>query len=806
MSEKRTAVDEHRYLFTTEVDRDGFPTFIAVHWTGLSFSAADTFLGPLRDYLRPRHEVSEVWFVFPEDLLPLVTALRASERFGDDGDASAPREYRFFSIDVHGTFHEQLRDDTHPHPVTADTAHDVVQDGLRQLFRDSEALATAAAGFHFTHPSGSHSEHFIRTSQAVSRVHHAYFVAMALLRRLAAPTGDSTIWVDTAAISVVGYAYADLLRRAGITGRHRIETFGGYNGLEPNLRPEPQDIVLVSGSTSGSLARRVISKKKVTDDQVITLFYISADHWPGQSGLVLCDLSDRDLKAHPSVRASRIAPYKTFNTGDCQACNIGSGEIHLDGDSFFPATSELDLRMPSFTERPLRGVSGPGRKPSEITHFDGSNYFDDLLGLDAITFDRGTSAGPSPHGVSTRLGHLFTDSTSPVSQQIIAAAKHAAEGDVVAVVSLLDDDSTALGQMLADELIGAESENNLQVVKDEPATWREWRQAGAASLHDLDGGTILVCAAVLGSGRQFTSVSRDLRKVTGKFHLRYFVAAAHPESSTTWDMLEKTLKRVSDSETSKLNYVWKLPREPRFPGSKTPWGREDATLRTVGAWLLANNSDAHLLAALERRLEALALLNGSTLFMGAGETGVIAQVNAKFALWPFDWTTHDSDAVPTHAEIYATVAHLLYESRRRSPHIESRTITARRHGYALHPAVFDRFNDPVIQAALIRASEPGELNYTTDEDASRAVADLLWFVLSNIGGEAGDAAYEFLLALAEGLDEGGSSGLRVKERPLASLLIQVREMYGDGFESLNESAPHVRALLLYLGGHIARTE
>lgn len=804
MTEKRTFIDENRYLFTTEVERDGFTTFAAVHWTGLNFSAAETFLVPLRAYLRPRHEISEVWFVFPEDLLPLFTTLSTSERFGAEGDTSAPREYRFFSVDAQAQFSEQLRDAAHTNPVDDGIATDVVQDGLRQLFRDSEALATAAAGFHFTHPSGSHSEHFIRTSQAVSRVHHAYFVAMALLRTLSTPTADSTIWVDTAAISAAGYAYADLLRRGGVSGYHRIETFGGYSGLETNLRPEPADIVLISGSTSGSLARQIVEDKNVPGEQVITLFYISKDTWPDAAGLMLCDLSNREPKAHPSVRESRVTPYDTFKNGSCRACEIGSGEIQLDGDSFFPATSALDLRMPSFTERPLRELKGPRRKLSdELTQFDGSNYFDDLLGLDAITFDRGTSAGPSPHGVSTRLGHIFKTPASSISQRIITAAKEAAEGKVVAIVSLLDDDSTALGQMLANTFIGTTAVNNLEDIGDEPATWREWRVAETSSLDDLEEGTILVCAAVLGSGRQFTSVSRDLRKITGSFHLRYFVAAAHPESSTTWDMLEKTLKRVSDSETSELNHVWKLPREPRFPGSKTPWGREEATLRVVGEWLGDNNGDAALVEALVARLEALGSVDSSKLFVGARKDGVIARVNAKFALWPFDWTTHDSRAVPTHAEIYATVAHLLYESRRRSPHIESRTITARRHGYALHPAVFDRFNDPVIQAALIRAAEPGELNYTTDADASRAVADLLWFVLSNIRSEAGGAAYEFLLALSEGLSTKGSAGLRITTRSLATLFSQIKEAYGDEFEELHEPAPHVRALLVYLNGQIS---
>lgn len=799
MTGQRTFVDENRYLFTTDVDHDDFPTFVVVQWTALSFVAAEDFLVPLRSYLRPRHEVSEVWMLFPEDLLPKFEELRRSERFAAD-DVVGPRIYRFFAVAPSGELHEELRvEGQDVVEVTDSVAGAVIEDGLRQLFRDTDSLATAAAGFHFTHPSGTHSEHFIRSSQSVSRTNHCYFMAMALLRVVDSEPEDATIWVDTAAIAPVAYAYIDLLRRGGLAGVRRVESFGGYGGMETSLRPVPHDLVLVSGSTSGSLAKAVVVDKRVPLASVVTLFYLGQELPPAEAGAVLCDLTNRDDRAHPSIRESRILPYQTFSAGTCRICAMGSGEIRLEGDSFFPATLQLDMRMPTFADRPLHGVSGPRH---DILSFDGQDYFEDLFGTGAITYAAGTPVDGSPHGVSTRLKHLLdVEERNAFTIRLDTAVQRSLEGaaPVAAVLSLLDDDSTALGKLLATRLLSTNREDNLD---EEDVTWREWRLPGAESLSEaVEGGTILVCAAVVGSGRTLTSVSRDLRKVTGTFDTRYIVAAAHPESSTTWNMLTQTLRRVSPTDTSTLTQIWRLPREPRFPDAKSPWAREQATLTAVGTWLSNRREYRGLVPALENRTLQLGKLNSDTLFAGA--KGDIASVNANFALWPFDWTKHSSGATPTHAEIYATVAHMLYESRRRSPRVDSRNITARRHGYALHPAVFDRFNDPVIQAAFLRAAEPGELHYTTDADASRAVADLLWFVLSNCSGEAGDAAYEFLLALCEGCDHENAPGMRIAPGSLRSVLAQLEDdrHLGTDFDKLDVSSNHVRALLLYLRDH-----
>ncbi|KFF58403.1 hypothetical protein JF66_18820 [Cryobacterium sp. MLB-32] len=90
------------------------------------------------------------------------------------------------------------------------------------------------------------------------------------------------------------------------------------------------------------------------------------------------------------------------------------------------------------------------------------------------------------------------------------------------MVSLLDEDSTALGRLVAQEILKTALDDNLY---EQGATWREWRNFGADRLTDVaHGGTVWVCAAVVGSGRQLTAVSRQFRKVPGESSTLYQVA------------------------------------------------------------------------------------------------------------------------------------------------------------------------------------------------------------------------------------------------------------------------------------------
>ena len=61
--------------------------------------------------------------------------------------------------------------------------------------------------------------------------------------------------------------------------------------------------------------------------------------------------------------------------------------------------------------------------------------------------------------------------------------------------------------------------------------------------------------------------------------------------------------------------------------------------------------------------------------------------------------------------------------------------------------MFVRFNDGILQASLLRASRPCELDYSASDDLSRQFTATCLSVLVNCGQNVGEAALEFVHAL-----------------------------------------------------------
>lgn len=68
----------------------------------------------------------------------------------------------------------------------------------------------------------------------------------------------------------------------------------------------------------------------------------------------------------------------------------------------------------------------------------------------------------------------------------------------------------------------------------------------------------------------------------------------------------------------------------------------------------------------------------------------------------------------------------------------------------ISPRCFERFNDGVVQAALLRAAYPGELDYSSDHSLSEEMKGVLEFIFGHARVDAGEATNDFLLALVAG--------------------------------------------------------
>lgn len=814
----RTHVDNDAFIFATDISiGGGYRTTVAVQWSAFAFEASPAHLIAIDRFLKPRPEVAEAWFVFPKDVQSTFAALSNLDEFKNRAMHLSLVHFRLFEVDSGGDWHETVVGDPPrghaPLPLGPGILQQVRSDGMRQIFRDTESLSPASAGYHYERPGRGHSEVFMRTSQSVARAQHAYFIASCMLAVMH-PTSTSRLFADTGGIIPLLHAVKDLwVRLDPLTNVVAVDTFGGYEGYAENLRVVPdQDWVVISSSSSGSLARELISTGYAAAARIVTVFYLSWTPPDANDGSIVCDLSNLDEPFVDSVRDPRLRPHASYRVSEsapCEFCEQGSHPIELVGDSFFPAPTNLKLRMPSLLDRPLRGQRA--RAKELITQFDHQDYFEDLYGLAAIVgpgsawTSSGSSGATLQYGVSTRLSHLLEGDQphlATVRGRIVDAVGRIVDKPetVSAVVALPDVESQALARFAALHLWGEAA------VKAGPVVWRAAGAPGALSMDQAlaqvpSGSLVLVVAGIIGSGRALLSVNRDLRQLPDTVDTAYLVGVAHPESDNAMSIFKNSLGVRSSGTTSDFEICWILPRDPRGPGSRNSWTGELEALELVDAWL-ARYGYREEMRAVRARTSSLRKLGEDQLFAAPdfderNRRGV-QRINPKFALWPFEWSTHartiQDGVAPSQAEVYATVAHLLYESRRSNPSLTTHAHGVRRHGFAINPAIFDRLNDPQIQSAILRAAEPGELDYHADDDASRAAAEVLKHVLDNVEVQGGQAAYEFLLSVTRGQQDRRGSGLQIQSEIQAEAL----RLAGAHAGGLASFPPLCRALLYYI--------
>ncbi|GAA2172314.1 hypothetical protein GCM10009846_09760 [Agrococcus versicolor] len=705
-----------------------------------------------------RSDVSELWFVVPGDITSAFDDLRSYQDFRDRVVENDRVRSRYFAVASDGEWRElvALRSDANVIEVDPARLRALATSAVHQIFRDTAAVSRASAGTHFAHPGGAHTEYFIRASQVFARAQHALFAA-AVVIATCPRGGPATWWADTAGILPLLYAVRELRQRLEqSTDEISIDSFGGWDGIS-GLRTNPGlDVVFISSTTSGGLARELIRDRRSDAARTLNVFVISQTSLKADSGSVLFDLTDRDELPVRSIRNTAVAPFLTFRPGAggrCDFCERGSGVIELEGDAFFPRTSEMELRVLKLTDRP-REAGATSRR------FRGEEYFEDLAGSGAIQ----PAALGKTYDTELSIRHLVDSNHLASLERLREIGAQANEGfGATAVLALPDDSSRALAEVVARHTLPEGSRRSGDL-------WLSPGCAGESPQDLLSTDRVLLCAGVLSSGRMLHVKNRELRRLAG-FEWRFVVGALHPESPQARDILGRTLGVQSSASTSRLSVGWQVTREPRILGSDDSWSVELGLL-SEAAELCNPVTDLDLLESLGDRRVDIQARHADSMFAGS-RGGSIVDVGPMFALWPFDWNSDrrfGTDLKPSQAEIHATVAHLMAESRLGSGDGTSRAPASfRLHGFALHPAVFDRFNDPMIQASILRGARAGELDFRSSAIASRAMVSLLEHVLRHARDPGGDAAYEFLLSATAGVSHR-TVGLRLSDGTLRGLL------------------------------------
>lgn len=598
--------------------------------------------------------------------------------------------------------------------------------GLVQAFRSERLVLPAPPGYHFQKPSGDASSHFIKAEEALSQSEIVDFLALVLLIRLGRKENLKVIYIDTMGISSLAYALREMMRSTTESSViPRIVSFHSHEGLDEISAPIPGTAYcIISASSSLSLEKRWREKTNCADNEVVTL-------------LTFKDTRDGDKALFQLDRPNGWAEHNNL-------ISRGTKGMRTLGERF---QQEQIL--------PKKVTLTRDYHPSEEAQDISSSFWKQ----DFLDVDVGAPDGKrrTLHGDGRLLvkQNIFKDW---LKKQVRANIPASIQG-----IIYQDDPSSKLLAKKCRDLL-----REFSISLD----WGIHSSSDYESkLKNLDQErALLIVAAVVGQGHTILGVSRDLRPchIGSKI---YIVGMQICETAREQHFLKTNLANTKDGTNRFLS--WK--RLATGSGLRLSLEHE-RSMRT----------DAHLRSLLLTRhsRQVNVGLSSSSLLPTAPE-GEALQLRKDFLFWPEGYTPGARHAPLVLATIGAilerarTDASLIERARNVVPLPENHRLSSETFQQVLlDPQNFNRFNDGIVQAALLRQALPSELDYSCTHEESGFMRDFLIKVFLSRDKPQGEAALEFAFAIA-------TRRLKIQDRDLLFLKEKVFPTLNNKLIDLN---------------------
>jgi len=579
--------------------------------------------------------------------------------------------------------------------VLKDKLNDVIQSGLAAVFKRDEVILLAPAGYAYQKPSGKREEFFLKPDLALSSSAAVGFVGFALLHKLGPKRLNQSrelryLFIDTMSIAPVAYALKELISHGRQTPTYlMVESFHSYGGIDKVDRPPPREaLCIISASTSMSMHQRWVQTKRANSEDVVTLLTAAPVSMYEEGALFVID-----------------RPKSVFSKGPPQLC------IELDGETFLPRAEPPKKVL-------LSELAHKTKETDVLRDLAQSGVFD-------------ACRRPAVPAAASRAlfvdGHLLVKEkdfqrwlTGELRLRVKAATR----------VILHQDDpaSKELAEVIHDACKKQFPELGLRIAS---ASGIE-----ALTLENADG--VLVCAAVIGKGSQLLEISRALRDLHDGPRL-YVVGIQVTETR-------------DETKTLPPNLQHSKPVKHEFTAYKTlAIGLQLARSfeDEIDTYYAPSSDPSQIPAPLKARARLLGQnepVHASVLLPCGDQASGALELRPGYAYW----AGKEYTAGAHHASVLGTVGVLLQRAREDKVDIdeEKRLSSASFRHVLLDPENFARFNDGVIQAALLRNAFPSELDYRMDDAASSRMKAILLRMLNRIHEPAGEGALEFLLAIA----------------------------------------------------------
>jgi hypothetical protein len=580
---------------------------------------------------------------------------------------------------------------------------------VTEIFIRHGGLVRSTPAYHFKNPSQRHTSQFMRLSNALVSWPEISFIAFCTLPYV--PESASIAYVDTSALFGLVSVINSHRLALGAPEPLLFDSFGSYEGL-PHYKMTRADeaVVLISASSSGGLAALVRDHERLLRaDQIAHIVFLGLK---AEGIRTVCNLA-RDKNGNS---AGVLPSREDYKEGACPICDEGSIAIALQGEQF-------DFAGPQPNAIEIASTDAPKPLMETTYRIVGSRALQVGLGGHRDRFPR-QFAVDSTALLATQT---FKDRLSYIISRSVPAS--------ISVIVALDEDSMRVAQEIRKSCLAS----NVEIVSRDTLRSIPTSQSNEA---------VVIAAAAIESGRSLQDISRDLRSTYPAAPQVFIIGLVKATSEERLRSLRSSLIRTVHPQQHELVSIETLI----LPASVKPniWTRErDFLERALNLGHLAEDTPSDIVEYLRTRVERLGqaaapLVN--ELFMPNDPVSQI-QLQPGFVFWQRGLVGNGD----TQADVYFTIASVLQALRANSADPKAKALRSDGLQHTLlSPSNFGRFNDGVVQAALLRAAYPHELNYASSRPHSAEMGRILRRILEGSHRPRGEAAAEFIIAMAVG--------------------------------------------------------
>lgn len=601
------------------------------------------------------------------------------------------KQYTFVEWD--GTNFNQHALGAHTGPYNVDLKL-LITRGVNSLIEKNSAIHQAPSGHVFKHPSQRRNKVFIQAREIASGEAELYVVAYLItLCHGQALQGSTKVFIDTMGI----YAYVKCAL-ALCRSEAEIVSFHSYDELEKINPPSDPYFCIVSASTSGSMAKKMASS--VWDPhRIATIVDVTSQ---GRAGDVMVALDNMGV-AFPDLKVS------------------DGTLIEIIGENFS-----------SKAKPPRPVVLGQPHTPKALADFH--QFF-----------------GFSIHPFNTRVG----TKSKLLQLDVIELLEHAE------FKKWLDAEIDWSFPLTVSHVIHADDEASKALAVIVVARLRTRLAAGSSitvlPYHELekdnckDATGVVIVSTVARDGGVLREISRDLRSYIKAYIPRHFLSPIGiPQTNASWNQLRMFLVRNPTTREYGFSNWIQLPLgEDSNDNSwyrliETHKAHSEQNIHDLGLEHLPNTSN--ILPSLD--LAGKAALSAFRGFL-LSPRGNPLRLSEGFLFFgnKTEIARRYADVEPS--MVHLTMAAVLQNAREHKDH-ERRLCPNGYESVVLAPECFLRFNEAILQACMLRACHPAELDYSSSPELSKVMKELLVKVFARSDKDFGDAALEFAAAIAVG--------------------------------------------------------